>query len=230
MKYHSSWKKLIDESKTLYEMERFVDITPDICPLKKDVFRFLNCDLSHTKYIILGMDPYPSTYIDRGEVKPVATGRAFEVYNIDRWTDKYRQSSLANIFKALCFYKYNKNYSMSELRELEDAGKLSFINIHDWFDTMEENGVIFLNATLTTVIGKVGAHITIWESFMNELISFINDNSSCMWLIWGDMALNRVKGIIKPDRIIYSCHPASRSKNDFIENNCFKKAKGIEWF
>ena len=36
---------------------------------------------------------------------------AFEVYNIDRWTDKYRQSSLANIFKALCFYKYNKKYS-----------------------------------------------------------------------------------------------------------------------
>ena len=165
-----------------------------------------------------------------GEVLPVATGRAFEVADVDRWTDKYKQSSLSNIFKALCFYKFGKKYSMQELRDLELDDKIDFENIHDWFDAMEKSGVIFLNATLTTLEGRSGAHINIWQDFMNELITYINNNSNCSWLIWGSNALNRVKDIVDNDKIIYSCHPASRVKNDFIENNCFLKASKIMWY
>jgi uracil-DNA glycosylase len=211
-------------------MKRFVETTSNICPLKENVFRFFRCKLNKTKYIILGMDPYPSTYEENGVKKPVATGRAFEVANIDKWTDKYKQISLSNIFKALCFYKFNKLYSIFELRDLEKNNKINFINIHNWFDTMEERGVIFLNATLTTISGKSGVHEKEWSEFMNELILFINNNSKINWLIWGNVAYNRVKNIVSEDKIIYSCHPASRVKNDFISNNCFKKANKIEWF
>ena len=229
MRYHISWKNFIAHSVHLSKMKDFIDETSDICPVKENVFRFLSCDLSTAKYIILGMDPYPSTYDDNGILKPVATGRSFEVANVDKWTDRYRQSSLANIFKALCFYKFHKVYSMEELRELDRLGKIDLINTHKWFDTMEDRGVIFLTATLTTIVGKSGAHTNVWKDFMNELITYINNNSKCMWLIWGSDALDRVKQIVSDDKVIYSCHPASRVKNDFIENNCFLKASLVNW-
>lgn len=230
MKYHSSWKKFIDDSKHLNDMKKFVDSSSNICPLKENVFRFFNCDLSKAKYIILGMDPYPSTYEEDGIIKPVATGRAFEVANIEKWTDRYKQSSLSNIFKALCYYKFNKIYTISELRDILNSNKIKFINIHNWFDEMENIGVIFLNATLTTTYGKSLVHEKYWTRFMNELIEYINNNTLCIWLIWGNSAYNRVKNIVDDSRIIYSCHPASRTNNDFISNNCFKKAKKVIWF
>lgn len=231
MNYHKSWENFINNSKYLKSMLDFIENTRNICPEKEKVFRFFTCDISRVKYIILGMDPYPSTYINsENEEVPVATGRAFEVANIDEFTDKYKQSSLANIFKALCYYKFGKKNSMEELREIFKNEKASFINTHYWFDEMERRGVIFLNATLTTLVGESGAHISEWNNFMNELINYIVENFSCIWLIWGDKAMDRISGIVDKDNIIYSCHPASRVKNDFIENNCFKKANKIEWF
>ena len=230
MDYHNSWKNFIEKSVYLNDMIKFVSDTPNICPEKENVFRFFNCNLTKTKYIILGMDPYYSTFEKDGKILPVATGRAFEVMNIDKWTDRYRQVSLSTIFKSLCYYKFNINYNIDELRQLENKGEIKYINTHDWFDTMEDRGVIFLNSTLTSVVGKSGAHISKWTNFINELIMFINENSDCSWLIWGNNALDRVKDIINSEKIIYSCHPASRTNNDFIINNCFKKAKGVDWF
>ena len=231
MEYHKSWEKFINNSKYLDKMIDFVSTTKNLCPSPDKVFRFLNCDISKVKYIILGMDPYPSTYKINGVKEvPVATGRSFEVANVENFTDKYKQSSLSNIFKALCYYKFNKKYNIEELRTIFKDNSNDFVNTHFWFDEMEKRGVIFLNATLTTIIGKSGAHIKEWTYFMNELIKYIVLNQTCDWLIWGDKAFDRINGIVDKKNIIYSCHPASRINNDFIENNCFKKAKNIEWF
>ena len=231
MNYHKSWENFINHSKYLDKMIDFVNITKNLCPSPDKVFRFLNCDILNVKYIILGMDPYPSTYkINGAKEVPVATGRSFEVANVDYFTDKYKQSSLSNVFKALCFYKFNKNYSIEELRNIFKDKSNAFVNTHYWFDEMEKRGVLFLNATLTTTIGKSGAHIKEWADFMNELIEFIVSNHKCDWLIWGDKAMERINGMVDKKNIIYSCHPASRVNNDFIENNCFKRANGIEWF
>lgn len=230
MKYHKSWEKFINSSVHFSEMQHFVEITDNICPPKDKVFRFLNCDLDKVKCIILGMDPYPSTYNKDGKILPVATGRAFEVANVDKFTDKYKQQSLSNIFKSLCYYKFGKKYSIEELRCDSMMNKITYLKTVDWFDEMEKEGVIFLNATLTTIVGKSGAHIDIWTDFMNELISYINSNVDCKWLIWGSVALNRVKGLVSDKNIVYSCHPASRQNNNFVEECCFKKVKDINWF
>lgn len=230
MTHDSSWDNFIKNSKHYKEMLSFVNSQTDICPEKENVFRFLNCNLSSIKCIILGMDPYPSVYDDSGVARPVATGRAFEVANVKCFTDKYKQSSLSNIFKTLCYYKFGKKYSIEELREKFKDLDYKYINTRYWFDDMERQGIMFLNATLTTKISKAGAHISEWSDFMDELITYINNNSDCMWLIWGDVALSRVKGLVDEKKIIYSCHPASRANNNFIEDCCFKKVKGINWF
>lgn len=230
MEYHKSWKKFIESSKHFDKMLHFVESTDNICPLKDKVFRFLDCDFDNVKCIILGMDPYPSTYVKDGKTLPVATGRAFEVANVYKFTDRYKQQSLSNIFKTLCYYKFGKKYSMEELRSDAMTSKITFLKTSDWFDEMEREGVIFLNATLTTIVGKSGAHIDKWTDFMNELIRYIDSNVSCKWLIWGNVALNRVKGLVADKNIVYSCHPASRQNNDFVEDCCFKKVKDINWF
>ena len=117
MTFDASWDNLIKNSKYFKRMEEFVDKTKDICPSKENVFRFMNCKLDKVKCVILGMDPYPSTYIKDGKEVPVATGRAFEVANIDKFTDKYKQQSLSNIFKTLCYYKFGKIYNIESLRD-----------------------------------------------------------------------------------------------------------------
>ena len=230
MTHHKSWDKFIKDNENLEKMSNFVNENDDICPVKDKVFRFFDCDLFKTKCVILGMDPYYSTYEKEGVSYPVATGRAFEVENIENFTDKYKQSSLSNIFKALSYYKFNKLYSMDELRTEKIKQKIEFLNIHKWYDEMEKRGVIFLNASLTTIIGRPGAHTKIWNDFMNELISYIDKLKSPMWLIWGKEALSRIEGLINKKRIIYSCHPASRFNNNFVEDCCFKKVKEVIWF
>ncbi len=229
MTYNDSWKKFIATSKHFDKMQRFVDNEKDICPEKDKVFRFMSCDLDNAKCIILGMDPYPSTYKEENQVLPVATGRSFEVANVKLFIDRYKQTSLANIFKALNYYKYDKVYTMDELRKMHMDTDDELIDMHRWFDRMEEQGVIFLNATLTTKVGKSGAHINLWKDFMDEVISYMAQRK-LKWLIWGDSALKRVENIVDKNDIIYSCHPASRVNNNFITDCCFKKVKNIKWF
>ena len=230
MKYNDSFKNFIAESIYFKKMEEFVVDTKDICPLKENVFRFLKCDINNAKCIILGMDPYTATYDSNEGKLPVATGRAFEVANIDFWTDKYKQVSLSNIFKTLFYLKFDKIYSMEDLRHFINKDNFRYINIHDWFDAMENSGVIFLNATLTSLIGKTGAHINIWKDFMDELFRYIiRVNNGIKWLIWGNSALKRVDEIVDKKNIIYTCHPATRNNNTFIQDCCFKYVDSIEW-
>ena len=230
MEYHKSFENFISTSRYLNEMKTFVDNTKNLCPKKENVFRFLNNDLSNIKCIILGMDPYTSTYENNGKIEPVATGRAFEVANICFWTDKYKQVSLSNIFKTLCYMKFGKIYSMSDLRKFVTIENFRYLNVHDWFDNMEKQGVIFLNATLTSLIGMTGVHQNVWKNFVNETIQYIlSYNQNIKWLIWGGMALKRVEDMVMNSNIIYSCHPATRVNNTFVNDCCFKRIKNIEW-
>lgn len=217
---HKSWKKFIEKSKYYNEMLSFVDKEKNIAPLKENVFRFMDTDIDNAKCVILGMDPYPSTY---GNGIPVATGRSFEVANVDDFTDKYKQTSLAQIFKSLCYMKFGKIMTIDEIR---DSGMK--LNTHKWFDDMESQGVIFLNSALTNKLNNPGSHMNIWKPFMDELIEFMRD-MNLKWLIWGKDALNRVKDIIPEKDIIYTCHPATRFNNTFVKECCFKKIKGIKW-
>ena len=234
IEYHETFDEFIKKSTYLNSMIDFVESGKNFTPDNDKVFRFFSCNLDNIKVVILGMDPYNSTYIKNGEVHKVATGRAFEVANIENFTDSYRQTSLANIFKALAYIKYGKVFSMSELRkkfldEKSDNEKLEIeINIKKFFDTCEKNGIMFLNASLTTMIGVSGAHKKVWEPFMNELFNYIlNKTKNVKWLIWGRDARERVQNIVKNENIYYSCHPATRVNNDFVTHSNLDKIKSL---
>ena len=101
---------------------------------------------------------------------------------------------------------------------------------------MEEEGVLFLNATLTVKKNKPNSHTAIWKNFMDDLIKYICDfdkDKKITWLLWGKNAYDRVCDAIKDTnykpKIIYKVHPASRVKNDFVVNNGFSEIKNINW-
>ena len=225
IKYHKSFEAFAKKSLYLGDMLDFVEGGQNFTPDKDKVFRFMENDLTNLKAVILGMDPYNSTYEKNGKVLKVATGRAFEVANVENWTDKYKQMSLINIFKAIAYIKTGKIFSMEELRHLDLGIDL---NIKNFFDKLEKNGVMFLNASLTTIIGKSGAHTKIWEPFMNEVLKYIVETThNAKWLIWGQDAKNRVDGIVPNECIYYSCHPATRVNNTFVENSNLDKIKEL---
>ena len=229
----------------IYSHEKELDkiasaIGDDFYPSAENVLRFARVDINKIKVIILGMDPYPSSY-RRGELaspleRPVATGRSFEVANVDSWCQKFKQASLINILKSLYYLKFNKEENIENIRNEIKEKKFKILPPHEWFDKMEEEGVLFLNATLTVKKNKPNSHTFIWKNFMDDLIKYICDfdkDKKIIWLLWGKNAYDRVCDATKDTnykpKIIYKVHPASRVKNDFVVNNGFKEIKNINW-
>lgn len=90
--YHPNWESFIysaDVQKEIREIERFLE-TEEYFPSEDNVLRFLRQDPVKTKAVIVGMEPYPSSFVENGAVVPETTGRSFEVASIREWTDKFK--------------------------------------------------------------------------------------------------------------------------------------------
>ncbi len=226
-KIDKSWNNFLTKD-ILDELNKIEsEIGEDFFPRKEEILRFMELDLTKIKYIIVGMEPYPSSYIKDGILYPEATGRSFEVRSLldKSWKDKFKQSSLRNILKTIYYTETGEIKSLEEIRSLIENKEFNIKNPKEWFNYIESQGVMFLNATLTVKPGEVDTHTKIWDSFMKKLISYIEENSDCNWVLWGKPAQNRFIPIIKNDYIT-SCHPRL---NDFIKENPLEKMNGIKW-
>ena len=108
-----SWKELLSDDfiEKLNVIEKTLDRMPlhdcgyAYFPKKDKIMRFLSLDLQNIKCIILGMEPYPSWYINEdGKIEGVATGRSFEVKNVKSWQQKFKQASLINILLTFSIF------------------------------------------------------------------------------------------------------------------------------
>lgn len=223
--YHHSWDDFItnDIINELNNIEN--QIGNNYFPKPENVLRILNNDLNKIKYIIVGMEPYPSSYVKNGIEMPEATGRSFEVSSVTSWAQKFKQSSLRNIIKTIYYNYNNEKISLDKLREKINNGTFKIAQPKEWFDSLENQGILFLNATLTVEKNNVDTHTKIWEHFMNELISFINKNHNVIWILWGKKAQNRVIPMISNNYILTS-HPRL---DKFIQENCFGQIPDIDW-
>ncbi len=228
--YSDTWDELISgKSSELYEIEKSLgkNYTPSI----EKIMRFLNNDLNNIKVCIVGQDPYYS--IDNNEL--VACGRAFQPSNLVNWSQPFRQVSLKNIIRLL--YKSYMNIEgyediasykniVSEIAE----GKFPIKQPREWFDSLEKQGVLFLNRYLTTEIGKPNAHRSIWDEFMKDVFRFIDEKRpDLVWFLWGSEAQQSLE-LIK-NGLIYKCrHPmmcSDKYEDDFLKSECFKDTKNI---
>ncbi len=197
------------------------EIGVNFTPSSDVVLRVLNLDLDKVKVIWLGQDPY----FQEG----VATGRSFEASNITSWFDKYRQVSLKNIIRGI-YKAYNNEFiTYTEILKLIAYNQFDLKKPKDWFDSLESQGVMFLNTYLTCEIEKANSHRKIWSDFSEKLFEYIyNYNKEIIWFLWGGEAksiLNKV-----PVKNYSSNHPmmcSSKNEEDFQFNQCFNKTKNI---
>ena len=194
-------------------------------PAKERVLRFLDMD-APVKYVIVGMDPYPS-FNERDGI-PVATGRSFEVSELygQGWDYKIRQSSLLNMLKAIYFNETGTNPPIAEVRAQIASGAFPIAPPTAWFDRLEAQGVLFLNATLTVAPGTPGSHRKLWEPFRALLFPYL-EQMGAAFMLWGNHARDEVGTLLCPQtRVLTAPHPRMA---EFVAQNTFRDAPDIDW-
>ena len=223
-----SWGPFLVDKKTSAKLKRIERQLKGVTfyPSNNNVFRFMKNDLNNVKYVVIGMDPYPQSYerLDvNGNMKeyPVATGRCFEPANYYSWTETTKNKSITNILKAIYKHETGNNKSIKEIRIEIEEDKFNILPPREFFDNLEQQGVLLLNFALTVSPNKPGSHIKLWEDFTGYLIKYINNNYKVTWILLGEDAKRLEKYITNNNsnnkkNIIMDVHP---TKSDFYNNN-----------
>lgn len=152
------------------------------------------------RVVILGQDPYHGE--DRGIQQ--AHGMAFSV------PDGVRPPpSLRNILKELqC--------------DLGRTSRVSGGNLSAW----AEQGVLLLNASMTTRGGKAGVHAKLWHRFTQTLIDYLGSRPDpLVFILWGGHAQRHKKDIAPHHVVIESAHPSPLSAyQGFFGSKPFSRA------
>ena len=198
----------------------------DFFPRADRVLRFAQVNPSTLRCVIVGMDPYPShTVNSAGEILPEATGRSFEVASVTEWGGKYRQASLRNILKSIYYMERGRVPSMEDLRRELSDDSFPILPPRQWWDSLERQGVLFLNASLTVQPAHPGTHAALCDTFMTDLMAFLARKApNAVWLLWGNLAQQRVPAPVT--NRICSSHPRLAQ---FVTECPFARVPTIRW-
>lgn len=223
----SSWEEFLTHRMIteISEIERMIG--SDYTPSEDKVLRFMSLDLNNIKVVILGQDPY--------KPEGVANGRAFQPLNLTSWSQSFRQISLKNIVRNI-YASYNNITEYDKIPYYQDIvtqialGNFPMKQPLEWFDSIENQGVLLLNTSLTCKIGVSNSHKGIWYDFSHELINYIaKQREDLAWFMWGKEAAIYKQYIPKGNMYI-SRHPMMCSEtysDDFLKNNCFRDTRDI---
>ncbi len=224
---NNEWRKFLEnefEEDYFKKLDLFVSEeyqTKTIFPDKELIFNAFNTtDLSNTKVIILGQDPYHSYEETDGNKIPHAHGLSFSIPQ----NAKKTPPSLRNIFKEL-----NQDLGHPPPKN----GDLTH-----W----AAQGVLLLNATLTVEAHKAGSHQKKgWETFTDKVIKKLSENkTNLIFLLWGKFAEQK-ECLIDTNKhfIIKAAHPSPFSAHrgfygckHFSKTNSLLKEMGkevIDW-
>ena len=225
----TGWEKFLSDPAVIRQLETISAFLEgrEYYPYENKVMRFLEVPLDKLKHIIVGMDPYPSWDAVHG--CPQATGRSFEVSELSDagWDYKIAQASLRNIVKAIYAIDRGQIASMAKVREEIASGEFRIAPPSRWFSAMEEQGVMFLNASLTVEPGKPGSHEKIWSGFSTILAEYIGrEKPDVTWHLWGNAARERYAPLLPEASVLVCCHPRMAS---FVSENTLRLADDINW-
>lgn len=229
-KVHNSWDKFLT-LEIISELENIENcIGTDYTPSLDKVLRFMQLDINSIKVVILGQDPY--------KPEGVANGRSFQPNNLKDWGQPYRQISLKNIIRNIytCYNgvkRYSDIPSYSSIVGEINYGRFKIKQPKEWFDSLENQGVLFLNTSLTCKIGVSNSHKDIWLNFSHKLINFIAENRpDIIWFMWGKEAAGYLD-YIGDSKAYVSRHPMICNESysdDFLRNPCFRYTMDIiDW-
>ena len=210
--FHESWhakmKPFIDSEQCdkIYEfLKKESKRGKKIAPLSSNVFRaFRETSLDNLKVVMMGMCPYHTTlggeYVADGLLMGCSiTGKL--------------QPSLEQFYKAIEreLYEDVKHEKTPDVRYLANQG------------------VLMLNAALTTEINKAGSHIALWEPFTRYLFENVLDTAGVPIIFLGKDAAKYERYVPPFTWSFTLSHPASASyKNtDWDTEGVFGKVNKI---
>lgn len=170
----------------------------EVCPKSNEILNaFKYFEVDQLKCVIIGQDPY--------HTPGVAHGLCFSQTISDKTVLKSGEQkippSLKNIYKALIKSKCIK--SMPK---------------HGFLEKWAMQGVLMLNAYLTTLEGIAGAH-PFWTPFVKDIISKLDT----IYLVWGAKA----KKLVTTGKILYYNHPSPLARSKFEECDHFIKVNEL---
>lgn len=172
-----------------------------LCPQPWNIFRsFTMCPWYNVKVVIIGQDPY---YQINNE--PVATGCCFET-RVGAPMNRSLENIMLVLHKTIPDFKIPKN---GDLRK--------------W----AMQGVLLLNASLTTTEGQANAHKDIWKFMPIRVLQFLGKmRKNTVYMLWGSEAKKHASSINKACNLILQAnHPVARSaQNSFLKCNHFNEA------
>lgn len=183
-------------------LREFVDQerrTHTIYPPADQMFTALNlCSYDNVKVVVVGQDPYHGPNQAHGMAFSVQMGQP-------------QPPSLKNMIKEA----------------MADVGiaKPTHGNLSHW----ASQGVLLLNVVLTVRARTAYSHKGKgWETFTDAIIREVNKKDHVVFLVWGQPAMAKVKGIDTTKHKIISCaHPsplsATKTNKPFIGSRCFSK-------
>jgi uracil-DNA glycosylase len=193
---HESWHEKLRpfiESEKCDDIYKFLKTESGrgkkIAPLSSNVYRcFLETPLNELKVVLMGMCPYHTA---KNGV-PVADGLLMGC----SVTDKL-QPSLEQFYGAI-------------EKDVYDGLNLTYVKEPD-VSYLAKQGVLMLNAALTTEINKAGSHINLWEPFTKYLIEEVIGYAGVPIIFLGKDAA-RYKKYVPPFTWTFTLsHPASAS-------------------
>jgi len=131
---------------------------------------------------VIGQDPYPQI--------GVADGMAFSCGNTRK-----KEASLRYIHKAIVQTVYEGKKNPNDLDP----------DLKSW----AEQGVLLLNTSLTTEIGKIGRHFDLWKNFTAYLLDILNSREPLVWVFLGKKAQEYADLIDDKHTKLFASHPAS---------------------
>lgn len=184
-----------DFDKILYALKDEVDDNKRFTPPLKQVFRaFQECPLDSLQVIFVGQDPYPQM--------SVADGISFSCSNTMK-----KEASLRYIHNAVSKTVYDSKVLPKDLSA----------DLTPWAN----QGLLMLNTSLTTEIGKIGKHFSIWEPFTAYLFDMLSSmDKQLIWVFLGKKAEEYSEMVNDRHVKIVTTHPASAAYQKLQEWNC----------
>lgn len=193
-------------------------------PEQKNVFRVFQLAQQKVRLVVVGQDPYPQP--------GAATGRSFEVGNVLAWNQKYRQTSLRNIFIQYCKFAGGKVTNLETAKTYLAHHPDKLLSPPEFWEATESNGVMWLNKALTidTTSKDLKGHIAVWTKFNQHVFRTLNSLPKVKFMIWGNKALEDCREVgISDSKMIVMPHPRVWSSQKGIDlsglRELFEKAK-----
>jgi uracil-DNA glycosylase len=108
-----------------------------------------------------------------------------------------------------------------------------------YLEKWAREGVLLLNTALTVVQGCPESHLRIWEKFTEQLMNYLYEKESLVWILWGKKA-TKYRGYCHPKSLLLEGgHPSPiNTTGSFFSSNYFspcndylsaKKITPIDW-